>query len=137
MAEKVEQIRSWLDAFNRGEFGAMLDVLDPEVELHEWPMAPGAETYHGRDGALMALEKWFEVWEWMHVEIEDVVELGDRVLLRFHQRAKGKGSEIEVEIRSFSVYTFSGSQIKRIQLFTERDPALEAAGLAPESEVRI
>jgi ketosteroid isomerase-like protein len=133
----VELIRRWTDAFNRRDFDALLDWLDPDVELHEWPTAPGAETYHGPEGALRAIDKWFDVWEWMRVEVEEIVEAGsDRVLITLHQRAKGKGSAIEVEIRSFNVYTFRDGRVLRIELFTELEPALEAAGLAPEGEVR-
>ncbi len=130
--ENVELIRTWTDAFNRRDFDVMVESLDPEVELHEWPTAPGAETYHGPDGALRAIDKWFEVWEWMHIDVEDIVDAGDRVLVKLHQRAKGRGSAIEVEIRSFNVYTFRGGRITRIELFTDEEPAVEAAGLATD-----
>jgi ketosteroid isomerase-like protein len=134
-AENVELIRTWTDAFNRRDFDAMVDWLDSDVELHEWPTAPGAEVYRGPDGALRAIDNWFEVWEWMHIDVEDIVDAGDRVLVTLHQRAKGKGSAIEVEIRSFNVYTFRGGRITRIELFTEEQPALEAAGLTEEVDV--
>ena len=48
-----------------------------------------------------------------------------------HQRAKGSSSGIEVEIKSWNVYTFRDGKLTRIQLFLEREPALEAAGLTP------
>jgi ketosteroid isomerase-like protein len=122
-------LRSWTEAFNRRDFDAAIDALDAEVELHEWPTAPGARTYHGHDGVRRALDTWFEAWEWMQVEIEDIVEAGDRALVTLHQRAEGRGSAVEVEIRTFNVYTFRDGKIARIELFTEREPALEAAGL--------
>jgi ketosteroid isomerase-like protein len=130
----VEIVRSWSDAFNRGDFDATLAALAPEVELHEWPTAPGARSYHGHDGARQALDSWFEAWEWMQVEILDIVEADDRVLVTANQRAKGKGSEIQVEIKSFNVYTFRDGKVIRIELFTEKGPALEAAGLTPSLE---
>jgi ketosteroid isomerase-like protein len=109
-------------------------MLDPEIELHEWPAAPGARTYHGHDGVRRALDSWFEVWQWMEVEIEDIVDLDDRVFFTLHQRAKGKGSAIEVEVDTFNVYTLRDGKVIRIELFTERDPALAAAGLTPGSD---
>jgi len=54
------------------------------------------------------------------------------VLVVLDQRAKGKGSEVEVEIRSYNVYAFRDGKVSRIQLYTEREPALEAAGLTQE-----
>jgi ketosteroid isomerase-like protein len=121
-----------VDAFNRFDIEAAVAYLDPDFELREWPNAPGAQTYHGADGARRALDKWLESWEWMHVEVEDIIEAGDSAVVKLHQRAKGSGSGIEVEIRSWNVYTFRAGKVLRLELFTEREPALEAAGLDRE-----
>jgi ketosteroid isomerase-like protein len=133
-SERVAILRSWTEKFNRGDYDAAMGALDPEIELHEWPTGPGAQAYSGHDGVRQALDNWFEAWEWMQVEIEDIVEAGDHFLVTMHQRAKGKGSSVEVEIKSFNVYTFRDDKIIRIELFTERDPALAAAGLTPTLE---
>jgi ketosteroid isomerase-like protein len=61
-------------------------------------------------------------------------EAGDSVFVVLHQRAKGSGSGIEVEIRSWNVYSFRDGKVIRIQLFLEPEPALEAAGLTPNYE---
>jgi ketosteroid isomerase-like protein len=124
-------VRKFVDAFNRRDVESMAGHYEPDVELHEWPTAPGAGVYRGVDGVRSALAGWFEAWEWMRVEIVELVDAGDRVLVTLDQRAKGRGSEIEVEIRSFNVYTFRDGKVLRMQLFTEREPALEAAGLSP------
>jgi ketosteroid isomerase-like protein len=125
----IALVRKFVHAFNRGDVDTMVAGLDPEVELHEWPAAPGARSFRGPEGARQALAGWFEIWEWMTVEIEDLVDLDDRVLVTLYQRAKGKGSAAEVEIRSFNVYTFRNRKIVELKLFTEREPALEAARL--------
>lgn len=122
-------IREFTEAFNRRDVDYMTSQLDPDVELHEWPTAPGAGSYRGREGVRSALDSWFEAWAWMQVEVVDVVEVGERVMVTLHQRAKGKGSEVEVEIDSFNVYTVRDGKVTRIELFTEREPALAAAGL--------
>jgi ketosteroid isomerase-like protein len=125
----VALIREFTEAFNRHDIDYMLSQVDPEVELHEWPAAPGAGTYRGHDGVRKAFDSWFEVWAWMHVEIVDVVEAEDTVMVTLRQRAKGKGSEVEVEIESFNVYTVRDGKLTRLELFTEREPALAAARL--------
>ncbi len=129
-SDKAALVRRFADAFNRLDLDLVVSQLDPEVELHEWPTAPGAQTYHGHGGVRQALSSWFESWQWMQIEILDIVEVDDRSLVTAHQRAKGKGSQVEVEIRSFMVYTFKAGKVVRIQLFTEREPALRAAGLS-------
>jgi ketosteroid isomerase-like protein len=129
-SQNVATVRRYIDEFNRGDFDSLVADADPAVALSEWPDAPGARTYHGPDGVRRAFENWFDTWEWMQIEIEDIAEVGgDRVLFTLRQRARGRGSGIEVEIRSFNVYTFRDGNVTRIQLFTEREPALEAAGL--------
>jgi ketosteroid isomerase-like protein len=88
-------VRRFTDAFNRRDAESMADYYDPDVEVHEWPTAPGASVFRGLDGARSAIEGWFDVWEWMKVEIVDFVDAGDRVLVTLDQRAKGKESEVE------------------------------------------
>jgi ketosteroid isomerase-like protein len=131
-SENIAAVRRFADAFNRRDFDGVLAGVDPEVELYEWPDAPGARSYRGPDEVLLAIENWFDAWEWMDVVVEDTVEAGDRVLVTLHQRAKGKGSAIEVEIRTWNVYTFRDGKLLRMQLFTGREPALEAFGVTDE-----
>jgi ketosteroid isomerase-like protein len=131
MAESanVAAVRRFVDAFNRGDISETLSEVDPGITLDEWQEAPGARTYHGPEGVQAALDNWFETWEWMHVEIEELREAGDHVFFVLHQRAKGRGSGAEVEIRSWNVYSFRDGKLARIQLFLEPGSALEAAGL--------
>jgi ketosteroid isomerase-like protein len=124
------------EAFNRRDVDFVVADLAPEAELHEWPEAPGSQSYRGPDGVRRALEVWFEAWEWMKVEVQDIEELDDRIFATLHQRAKGRGSEVEVEITSYNVYWFSEGKVTRIELFLDRDDALEAAGLTANTEER-
>jgi ketosteroid isomerase-like protein len=114
-----------VDAFNRRDFDALIADTGPGTVLHEWPLAPGAQTYRGPDGLRAAVDNWFESWGWMQIEIEKLEEAGNRVMATLHQRAQGKGSEVEVEIRSFNVWTFEDGTVAEIYLFTEREPALD------------
>jgi ketosteroid isomerase-like protein len=131
-AENAAAVRRFVDAFNRREISEVLGDADPRIQLDEWPEAPGARSYRGPEGVREALDAWFETWEWMHVEIEELREVGDCVFFTLHQRAKGKGSGVEVEIKSWNVYSFGDGKLTRIQLFLDRDQALEAAGLTPD-----
>jgi ketosteroid isomerase-like protein len=133
-SENIAVIRRFVDQFNAGDLESTRPFYQPDVELREWPDAPGAGMYHGIDDMLKAVDGWFEVWVSMHVEIEEIFEVGDHVLVFLHQRARGRESEVEVEVDSFNVYTFRDGKVSRIQLFIDRESALEAAGLTPEYE---
>ena len=133
-SENVAQTRRYVEAFNRRDLDSVAADMDPDVRLDEWHDAPGAQSYRGPAGVRAAMDTWFETWEWMQLDVKDIVDAGARVLITLHQRAKGRGSGIEVEITSHNVYTFRDGKVTRIQLFTEREPALEAAGLTPNHQ---
>jgi hypothetical protein len=126
-------VQGFVDSFNRRDLDALTADLHPEVELHEWPEAPGAQTFRGPAGAREAVEGWFEAWESMHIEIQDVEEADDRILVTLHQRAKGRGSAVEVEIITYNVFTFNGGKVIGIKLLLDREEALAAAGLATDA----
>ncbi len=132
ISEHEAIVRRLFDAFNRLDIDAALAACDPAIELHSWSEGPDRQTYRGHGGMRAALDTWLESWEWMRVEITGIVEAGDRVVATLHQRAAGRGSGIEVEITSFSVHTFRDRTVVRIELFTDRELALRAAGLAPD-----
>jgi ketosteroid isomerase-like protein len=127
--DSVVLVRRFVEAFGRLGVEEALGYVHPEVELCEWPTAPGARTYHGHEGVRQAVDTWFESWEWMRSDIDEVFEVDDKVVVTLQQRAKGKGSEVEVEIRSFNVFTVRDSKVIGIELFTEREAAMEAAGI--------
>jgi ketosteroid isomerase-like protein len=133
-SENVAAVRRYVDAFNRLDLDAATVGLDPNVELCEWPEAPGSQTYRGVDGVRRAFDIWFETWDWMKLEIEEIRPVGDRVLFTLHQRARGRTSTAEVEVRSYNVYTFRDGQVTRAELFLERENAVAAAGLTPDYE---
>jgi ketosteroid isomerase-like protein len=133
-SEQTIAVRRFVTAFNRLDLESVRGDLQPDVRLDEWPTGPDARSYHGPDGIQKALDTWLEAWEWISVEIADIEEAGNAVLVTLYQRARGRGSEVEVTITSYNVYAFRDGLVDRIQLFTEREPALAAAGLTPEKE---
>jgi ketosteroid isomerase-like protein len=118
-----------MEAFEQSDIDAQLEILDPAVELVEWPEGPDQRTYRGHDGARQAMASWFEAWEWLRNEIEEIVEVGDKVLVCGRTHGKGKGSAVEVAIDAFNVYTVREGRVTRIEFFTTREPALRAVGL--------
>src|SRR5205085_5207635 len=67
--ENIAMVRRFTEAFNRLDLDSVTADLHPEVQLDEWPAAPGARSYRGVDGIRQALDSWLESWEWMRVEV--------------------------------------------------------------------
>jgi ketosteroid isomerase-like protein len=51
------------------------------------------------------------------------------VLLTAHHRGRGQGSGVEVDTRFYEVYMLRDGKVVRVDEFSERAEALEAAGL--------
>jgi ketosteroid isomerase-like protein len=61
------------------------------------------------------------------VTTEEVIEVGERVLVTAHHRGRGRGSGVEVDTRLYSLYTLRDGKVIRADEYTDRSEALEAA----------
>jgi ketosteroid isomerase-like protein len=133
--EMLATLRRGYDAFNRGDTSKMPEVASelatPDMEWGATGAFPGVEgMYRGPE----AMQEWMEVirsaWEEFEVSLDEVLhEGGDVVVVTELLRGRGRGSGAEVEMRVFSAYWFERGKIRRRAAFTERNAALEAAGL--------
>lgn len=126
--ENVEVVRDHADAYARGDVERALAALDPEVVFDFSARPDGGNVHHGREAVLRAVRAWLGAWRDYRYETEDVIDLGDRVVLLFRERGRGKKSDVEVEHRGGWVYTLRDGKIVQAKVYPRAD-ALEAAGL--------
>jgi ketosteroid isomerase-like protein len=88
------------------------------------------ETYTGLEGLRQAWIDWLEPWSSYFDELEDAVDLGDRVMLVGHHRGKRRDSEAEVEMFAAAIYTVKDGKVSHVAYYADRAEALEAAGLS-------
>jgi ketosteroid isomerase-like protein len=110
----------------RSDAAAALDDFDPDVVLNSVEQG----TSRGRDAVRRNFERWASAWEDVEATAEEFVDAGDRVLITAYFRGRGRGSGVEVDARFYDVYTLHEGRIVRVDEFTDRDDALEAAGLS-------
>ena len=129
--ENVETVRRSLEAFQRGDMEEMLSYMDPEGELHS-AIVGGAEgnVYRGHEG----FRKWyadsFESFEELRNEWSEFRDLGDRVLVFGHVKARGRESGVELDSPMGWVFTVRRGKLMKADGFLSRAEALEAAGLS-------
>ncbi len=86
---------------------------------------------HGWDAVRASIERWESDWDDLeHVPEEFIDAEDDRVFVVIRFRGRGRGSGIEIHGRLFEVYTLREGAIVRMDEFTDRGAALEAAGLS-------
>ena len=73
---------------------------------------------------------WVNSFDRLTQEPIEFIGAGDQVLVEFIQRGWTAGSDVPVELRTWSVSTVKGGNFLRTLLFQNRNDALEAAGLS-------
>ena len=118
-------------AFTVGDIedGALEMLLHPEVELLGaiGGMEEGTITL-GREAVTQALLVDPEIWAERRMELQRVIDAGDRVIALVHEYRIGKGSGAAVEADIALVYGFKAGKVVRIEPYMSQAEALEAAG---------
>ncbi len=101
-------------------------IFDPKVVLNPMDEAPSS----GFDAMRADMERWASSFDELDVTIEEIIDAGDQVIVVAHHRGRGRASGAEVDTRFYEVYTLREGKISRVDEYTERGEALEAAGLS-------
>ena len=128
----IEVVHAVAETFNRRDLDAFLELLDPEIEWIPIMAALEGRVYRGHDGVRRWIDDLSVDWDVFETHQEEFREVaGDRVLVfgRWHARARGSRVELENEQASWLMSLRDG-KVTRLQTFTVRGEALEAAGLS-------
>jgi ketosteroid isomerase-like protein len=129
--ENVETIHRGYRSFNRGDFDDLLQYYHPDVVLYPGIRTPDQDTrYTGHQGMREFLLGATEVWETVTIEPKEIIECGDGRILAIDQWQFFGRERIEIEAELPTLFSFRDGLIVRIDGFTERAEALEAAGLS-------
>jgi uncharacterized protein len=125
--ENLEIVRRAFEAFNRRDMTAFLDLLDPDVEWVPILAVLEGRVYRGHKDVQRWVEDLDPDWEFFEVYHEELRDLGDRVLIFGHWRARGRASGVESEQPGIWLYEMKGGKVVRMRTFTDRGEGLKAA----------
>ena len=108
---------------------AATPLFEPDFEVLFVRSDIDRASYHGFRGLRSAFLDWLEPWESYRSEIEELVDLGDRVAVLARDYARREGMSREIDFKGLSVYAFSGSKISRIEFHFDREEGMAAVGL--------
>jgi ketosteroid isomerase-like protein len=117
------------DAFAEQDVEGFVRCMDPEVEFE--PRLAGVEgSYRGHDGVGQFMADGSEAIELRRTDVDEVRDLGDRVLAlgTFHVRGRESGAE---DATPFALLgTIRDGRFVTLKDYGDSGAALEAAGLA-------
>jgi ketosteroid isomerase-like protein len=132
--ENVELVRRINELFNRGDFERMYALADPPPEFEYVPNVEAGPdivgVQRGREGFRRVVEVFWDEFDDPHIELHELIDAGDQVFIAASFRGRGKQSGAEMSWGPlWGVWTVRDARVVRWRGFTNRDAALEAAGL--------
>jgi ketosteroid isomerase-like protein len=121
----IEIVGRLIDAWNQRDLRAALKAMHPHCEVRP---VEARETLRGHDGVAVAFRDWFEAFEEFTIEPENFIAHGDRVLVPMRQRARGKGSGLEIEQRFYQLFTLRDGMVFRFEEYSDEADARKALG---------
>jgi 2-polyprenyl-6-methoxyphenol hydroxylase-like FAD-dependent oxidoreductase/ketosteroid isomerase-like protein len=119
--------------YNRRDFEALLPLYRPDVEVHspkEWvALGDFDPVYRGHEGLLRFYRQWADAWVDNWAEPQELIDLGDRLVLLGEIKARGGESGIEVGRRYAMLWHIHRGKLAREQVFNDPAEALDAVGL--------
>src|SRR5215216_1542227 len=97
--ENVEVVRRMYAAFHGGDVDGALSHFNADVLVDASKARPDVGTGRGREHVTALVTSWLASWEEWREEMDEMRDLGSRVLVLSVQRGRGKGSGVEVEAR--------------------------------------
>ena len=124
--ENVQIVRSIYAAWEKGDF-SNVDWADPDIEFQ----IPDQQPVRGVTAMAREWGEWLKAFDDVALSPESFHDRADRVVGVHHFRGQGKRSGIPAQ--EFSVaclFTLRDSKVTRLILYSNKNGALEAAGLS-------
>jgi ketosteroid isomerase-like protein len=131
VAGNLEIVEHGFEAFNEGGVEGILPYIHPDFETTTPPdLASEPDTYRGHEGVRRWFSSFDEVMEEIRWDARSFREVGDRVVVEFTLRARGKTTGLDFGQDAVMVWELRDGQGVRIHLY----PTLEEALTALEQE---
>ena len=128
--ENVERLVRGYESFNEGDSTALLEFLAPDFVYRPRPELPGNEATVGREQFEQVVHELRKVFAAARFEVEEVIDLEDRILAVIHQTARGGASGLSIDQHVTHVLQVEDGRATELSVFTSRAEALEVVGLS-------
>ena len=128
----IEVIRASIDAFNRRDIPALLELIDPGVVWVPLRAVLEGDVYRGHDGMRRFISDMDEDIEQMRVRFDEAFEIGANVVVHGAIVGKGRGSGMDLELPVAWVMHVRDGRVDFLCAYSERGDAMTAAQNAVE-----
>jgi ketosteroid isomerase-like protein len=127
-ADRVELMQRAWDAYNAGEVDAVIELLDPEVEVYSSPELANPGTFRGVDEFVRWMTRWNDAWGSFHFDAVETVPVGEHhVATRMRQTGVGRGSGLEVAMDAGWVAEVRDGRCVHLGLYPSFEVAIAVA----------
>lgn len=128
--ENVEAVRALLAAFEQRDFEAVVEFLDPAVEVRPAIVGgPEGVVYRGPEGMRRFWADIDAAWAEFRIRPDEFRNLDGDVLVLGRAVARGKASGITLDAEAAWIARVRDRKLVDLRSFTSHHDALEAAGL--------
>jgi hypothetical protein len=121
----LDAVRSQVEPVVHADFET---VFDP----HPTPVGDLGDV-RGVDGFITAWAGFLSAWDSWVVKPEEFIDVDEhRVLVLLDVQARSKTHKVDIPVPSANLLTLREGKIARVELFTTKGAALEAAGLSED-----
>jgi ketosteroid isomerase-like protein len=107
-------------------------LTDDFESVMVWPAV--SRTYPGPEGLRKNWLDWLEPWATYRSTYEQLIDVGERVVVLLRDHGRRKDMETEVELIGATILTFRGGKLARWEDYADRTTALEAVGLPEDTQ---
>ena len=113
--ENVDLVRRGFASANAGDWDAVVEGYDPEVEFRDLRPAPDSpEVLHGHAGIRRVLALWTEIYDEFGAEVYEYIDAEPWVICDTCWHGKAKGSDAQIQNRVADAYEVRGGRIVRV-----------------------
>jgi hypothetical protein len=122
----LELVRSGYEAFLRGDFDRLVELMNDEIVWHDASEIPGARRRAGIEEVRAFLESFPRIWDEPRFEPEELHAAGDTVvaLVRFSGRGRNSGAEVSRELAH--LFELRSGRVERVVTYFDREQAMLA-----------
>jgi ketosteroid isomerase-like protein len=128
--ENQEFARRAYDAFSRGDWDALVEMIDPDVVFTSLLLEAEGGTYRGHDGLREYFESLRGVFGNWRSEIVKMHDFGETLVIQSRAVGTGGASGVELEQHFWQAARVSNDKIVWWKFCRTEDEALEAVGLS-------